>query len=1004
MDKQTLLTALAGTLDAGNYQARKESEQQLKVFEQQPGFTAYLLDLCCESDIPAGIQISATILFKNRVTSHWVSSETKNQDIAIKEEEKPIIKTKLIETLVKTNKNTKVRSQLATALHNIVNSEKWEYLTLIIKKLLESGDVDQINAGLMCLYQYTRAYRWSSFDSSNASNPVLEEVTQELFPILENLADNLINNDTSMSDELLYLIIKIFKFTTFSSLPSYIQNPQNLGKWCQYQILIINKPLPDSIMKDTLPEERYLHPRIKTVKWCFGNLHRLLSRHGGGFITRDKNDSNQFAITFLENFVPEILKVYWSIIESWSSQKIWLSESSLYHMISFLEQLIETPAWQLINGELEAILKHVLLPTLSANKETVELYEDDPEEYIRRFFDINRESNTSDVASISFIYRLSSKKFPETIPLILGLVNSIFEKRIKDRSDFQAAMEAEGALRVLATVSYKLDKKVSPVHGQIDQLLHTYVYPELLDESISKTPFLTARACDTLAMFIYKFKDQRVLQDIFQGVINCFQKEDHLPIQLTAVDALRTLVDDDAVADHISGQAPQLMGTLIDMSKKFESDTLTSVMESFVERFASNLEPYANDLAAKLGEQFLKLALELLELQSGQDSNNTDIDKEYQASGIINTLTTLVVAMSSSPAVAASLEPVLKDVIKFVIENAQIAFLPETIEILESLLVTTQTISPVLWELYQVCIDSFDTYAYEFFDNFQTLFESIIYYGFTNESVSIENPHVQSLLSICFNVLRSENLDPIFAHSAFEIIELIIIALKDRFKPFLIRFLPEVYECFSSLEAQDAFDGFMLHHLSIVRIFFATSYVDPTTTLQFLNQVNFTGEFFKLWVKHSDDFQSVYGCKIQILACLSILCDGDLLLIPDQDLVGELTDLLMSNVEMLPHAIKARQEIHNKEYGIKQFLAEDDENDEYAGEYLAQEFEDDEAELEAMKQTPIDGINAYEVFVNKLQLLQKQNPDKYQGIVGRFDDDQKNVVTQVFQTFNNVNQ
>ncbi|CAH6722158.1 importin beta SMX1 [[Candida] jaroonii] len=991
MDKETLLKALSGTLDASNYQLRKESEQQLKVYEQQPGFTAYLLELCNDDSISPGIQISAAILFKNRINNYWIINDNKYLPISIKEDEKHLIKNKLIETLIKTNKNNKIKLQLSTAINQIVNLEKWDELIEIIKKLIISDDIDHINAGLICLYQYTKAYRFSHLEGANSSNPILEEITVETFPSLENLLSNLLNNDSPVTDEMMYLITKIFKFTTFSSLPSYLQNDENLSKWCNYQIMLINKPLPDYVMK-VQEDERMTLFRIKAVKWCFGNLHRFLSRHGGGFATRDKSE-NQFSKNFLKTFVPEILKVYWTIIENWSVKKIWLSESSLYHMISFLEQLIENEGWNLISNEMNAILSHVILPTLSANDETIELYEDDPEEYYRRFFDINRESNNSDVASISFVYRLSSKKFDESSNLLLSLINDIFNQRAKDKNDISIAKKVEGAFRILSTISYKLDKKKSPVHDQVDQLLYTFVYPELLDETISKFPFLTARACDTIAMFIYSYKDTKVLQDIFTGVVNCFQKQDHLPIRLTAVDALRTLVDNDAVAEHISPQVPQLMGTLIEMSKTIESDTLTSIMESFVEKFATSLEPYAVDLCSKLSEQFLRLAHELLEMQSS-NSGGTDMDKEYQASGIINTITTLVVAMSTSPSVASSLEPGLKDLITFVIQNAQVAFLPETMEILESLVVTNQNVSPIIWECYSLVMEAFDTYADEFFDNFEAFFDAIICYGFNNRNIGIDNQYVQSLITVCFKILKSDAVDPVFANSSFEVLELIIIGLGDRFKPFLTRFLTEIYGIFIELKNQDAFDGYMLHYLSIIRTFFSTLIVDPNTTLEFLNQQNFTNNFFKLWIEHSSDFQSVYGCKLQILTSLSILCDGNLTLI-NGDLVGELIDLLISNVEVLPVAIKTKQELQNREYGVK-FNDDEDEN------YLDEEFEVDDAELEAMKITPIDGVNVFEAFVNKITGLQQQNPTVYQEFISRLDPDQQNIVNSVFQTHSTV--
>ncbi|ABN64837.2 Importin-beta like gene [Scheffersomyces stipitis CBS 6054] len=994
MDKPSLLKALAGTLDA-DFHTRKSSERQLNVYEQQPGFTAYLLELITDPEAQLGIQISAAILFKNRVMTYWLTPENKAPSpLTIRDNEKPQIKEKLIQTLIKTYKNTQLKLQLSTALHNILSSEKWDEILAIIKNLLnDSSNIDHVYVGLICLYEYTKNYRWSSFEHANSSNPVLEDVANEVFPQLQTLIHNLINSDSATADEMTYLIVKIFKFTTFSSLPSYFLNTENLGNWCQIHIMIINKPLPASVLNEDSIELRNQNPRIKAVKWCFGNLHRLLSRHGGGITTKDKTN-NQFATAFLENFVPVILNAFWKIIEEWSTKQIWLSESSLYHIISFLEQIVDTPAWNLINDKIDAIIKHVILPTLNATEETIELYEDDSDEYIRRFFDTNRESNTADVASINFIYRLSVKRFTASINTVLAIVNDIFNRRAGDRGNVDVAKETEGAFRVLSTLSHKLDNKNSPVHGQVDKVLHTFIYPELAEPVIASTPWLTARACDTLAMFRHNYKDQEVLRDIFQGVVNCFQKEDQFPIQLTAVDALCTLVEEDTVAEHVGEQAPQLMGTLLEMSKKFESDILTSVMETFVEKFAKNLEPYATELARKLMEQFLRTVSELMEQQSA-DYNNVDVDKEYKAAGVLGTLTSLVIAMGTSPEVSVALEGVLSEMIIFILENAQVSFLCETIEILESLIFSSRNVSPVMWNIYQVVIDSFDTYAHEYFDSFQPFFEGIINHGFTQPVITVESPQIQQLLSVCFKLLKSDSLDPVFAHSTFEIMELTILALNTRFVPILPQFLPEIFETFSSLESQDAFDGYMLHHLSILRVFFAAFYVDPVTTIQFLNEKGFTPALFQLWIKHSSDFQSVYGCKLQILASISIIRSQALTLIPE-DLIGETVDLMVDNISTLPSAIKAKNDILQKE-SSKPFgnAGNEEEDDEYNAAYYEDELEADEAELEALKQTPIDEINVFQVIADNLQTMIHQDPGKYEALFGGVSDNKKEMLQQI---------
>ena len=1002
MNKEILLKSLAGTLDA-SLDVRKRSEKELHQYEIHPGFTAYLLSLMVEEDVPLGVKISAAILFKNRVVNYWVLPANKEpNNMYIGNEEKETIRDNIVLTLTKIYKNSQLRVQVTTALHNILGAEKWEALIPLMKKLISEGNnIDYVYTGLLCLYEYTKNYRWTGLESPNSSNPVLEDITIEIFPALEVLLENLISSDDSqVSDEMLYLTVKVFKYTTYSSLESYLKQPDNLGKWSTLQLQIISRPLPSYVLKEDSLDLRSSLPRIKAVKWCFGNFYRMLMRHGGGFSTRDKAD-NPFAKMFLQNFVPEILNSYWNIIEKWSSKQIWLSEDTLYYLISFLEQLVETPDWPLLQEKIDAVLEHIVLPTLSANNDTIELYEDDPEEYIRRFFDINRESNTADVASINLVFRLAEKKFNETIGSLLTIIRNVCDKRHVDRQNLEVAKEAEGALRILATLSHKLEKKLSPVHGQLDQVLHYLVNPEMSTETMVCYPWLTARACDTLSMFFRKYSDELILQDIFQGVVRCFQNEGQFPIQLTAIDALNTLVEDEKVASFIADQVPQLMSTLLDMSKKFESEILTGVMNSFVEKFSSNLAPYAQELSSSLGHQFIKVASECLERESS-DSGNLDLDKEYQASGLLGTLNTLIVAVNSSPDVAASIELVVEEIAKFVLDNAMVTFLTEIIEMLESILFSTQKVSPSQWSIFLTTLDAFDTYAADYFDTFQPYFEAVINYGFTKDDVTVENPFVQRLMSICFNTCKSDDLDPIFADCSLLLLELIILAMKDRFLTLLPRFLPEIYAIFMNLESEDAFDGHMLHHLSILKIFFASIYVDVHTSVQFLRDKNFLDSFFQLWIRYSDDFQSVYGCKMQIISSLFILTECDLSVLGSQDTVNEIIDILFSNLLSLPQAILTRQEILSDEHGMKQYAAnvkdeeEEGETDFYNDALLNEELDDDEAELEAMKQTPIDNVNVYDVFSVRIAMLQ-QDPNRYTSIFGCLDHSQQEMTSNILQ-------
>ncbi|KAL6020366.1 hypoxanthine-guanine phosphoribosyltransferase [Candidozyma auris] len=169
--------------------------------------------------------------------------------------------------------------------------------------------------------------------------------------------------------------------------------------------------------------------------------------------------------------------------------------------------------------------------------------------------------------------------------------------------------------------------------------------------------------------------------------------------------------------------------------------------------------------------------------------------------------------MSASPHVSSNLELILKDMIKFILENSMASFLSEVMEMLESILLSTNQMSPTMWELYQTVISCFDTYAEDFFDTFQPFLEGVVLYAFADESITVDNANVQSLFNVCFRMLTGDMVDPVFAHQAFELIEFSILTLHKRFIPFLPQFLPEIFKIYQSLEAQEAFDGYMLHYL-----------------------------------------------------------------------------------------------------------------------------------------------------------------------------------------------
>ena len=201
----------------------KEAEQQLFEFQKQPGFTSFLLNIVSDDNFALNVRLSSAIYLKNKIHRSW---DTKRED-GIKADEKLSIKERLIETLVKNCENNHIRPILTETINGIlVGQEDWD-LAPIIKNLLSSGDASYIYPGLLLLFQLCKAHRWDMVGSRD----YIDSVIEELFPIVEGIASNIGSQTDYRSNEILYLILKSFKYACLNNLPQYFSQPERIMSW-----------------------------------------------------------------------------------------------------------------------------------------------------------------------------------------------------------------------------------------------------------------------------------------------------------------------------------------------------------------------------------------------------------------------------------------------------------------------------------------------------------------------------------------------------------------------------------------------------------------------------------------------------------------------------------------------------------------------------------------------------------------------------------------------------
>lgn len=928
---EAILACLEQTLVA-DAKVIKIAEQQLFQYQKQQGFATFLLQVVSNPEIPLSIRLSSAIYLKNKIQRSW---NAVNREDGIKPEEQQVIKENLVQTLVNNSNENHLRPHLTESVRGILNSNDDWNLTNLINELMMSDKQEYIYSGLLLLFEVCIAHRWDMAENRQAIDGVIFVV----FPTVETIASELVNREDYKSNELLYLILKSFKYGCLNNFPQYFKNVEKLNAWIQLHLFVCAKPLPKEVL-ELDPADRSLDKRVKVNKWGFGNLNRFIHKYSR--VT--KNVTEEFVAYVFGNILPLVLQEYFKIIQNWSHGSLWLGGASLHYLIQFLEKCtVLDEVYPLIEPNLETIIENVIFPCLCASPGSVELLEEDQEEYTRRYFDMNKEGTTADVASSDFVFVVGHKR-PEKMQSILPFVNSILLSFQDHAQDITCAYKQEGAMRMVSTLFTFLED-----HSDLETIFSNYI---TLFLSQSQYQFLVARALETISIYGNDFKDMSTLSKLFELTYAHFMGSDVLPVQIEAADALKTLVvSNPNIHPHISAQVPGIMEKLLKLSKEFQIDILSEVMESFVERFADELTIFAEDLARNLVEQFLDIGRSLVDSSSTAYATG-DQDQEIQASALLQTMTTMVMSMNK-----VSLVDQFLPVVKFVIVNAQISFLTEIVDLMDSLALSSKTLfnqfTPSIWEMFHDVLDSFQTYALDYFEGYLVFFETVVTYGFTQDQTFL--PAFLEILS-----LKLESDIDYDVETVMEILVFYALSLRD---------IP----LFDKALKMSSNDELELDPSSVVKLFLANLFVKPVETLQVCENEGATLTVLTQWF--SCKFHSVFAVKLQILAIISLLKLPEL---PSsvKGFVPQFADKLVTLTESLPGAIRKRDAMSRGEEGLEEMFASEDGDDDM----YFEEFEED------LKETVLDHANAFQEVHSFFSQL---DPARSQQIVSTLSDDKK---------------
>lgn len=1048
VDANILLQCFSATLQA-DQAIIQQAEQKLKELSSVPGFLGACLDLILTPDLNVphadAIKKATAVYFKNKIVKHWSMDK-------IDKDEKPIIQERILPVVISSDYH--IKQQLIPVLRVMISRDytTWDGLLQETGNLLQhhlppnspdfmlDANLSHLYTGLLCFAEITRKFRWvENKDRAGELYPIIDTA----FLHLLNIGNLLVQQGerlTEFSAEILKLILKIYKFVTFYDLPEPLQTKEALVQWGSFHMAIINLLPPPYLAQSQLSEQEKCFLQIsKCYKWSIANMYRIFTRYSSTSLSK-KFRYDDFVKMFINDFAPPLINNFLSLIEQWCAGTRWLSLTALYYLLEFLSHCItQKSTWSLIKPYYMNIVSHLVYPLLCLSDYNLELYEEDPVEYIHLLFDIHDESNSPDVAALGLLVTLTFKKPKTTMEPILKFISEELSKVLQGEETLELAKKKEGLLRMLGNMCGTIK---NPYLSLMEPFLVSLVFPCL----VSRFDFLKARALDVVGKFNeIEYTNREDLGQLFHAILVNFDSTSEdvsLPVYFQTALAIQAYLAHPEFQQILSNIILPTMSKLLELSNEIDNDAISMVMQECVENFSEQLQPFGIDLMSKLVEQFLKLAREI------NDAANVDIDdfsgnyddqddKVMAAMGLLNTMITVLLSFENSKEICLKLEEVFTPAIEFVFVNNVDNFIEEIGELMEHSTFLMRSISPVMWNNFNLLFELFQSgTALMYLEELNQCLQNFLNYGAEDLA---RNPEIANKFFVIFKIIaEGDDLQIGFNDLvyAFELAQTIVLNLQGN----SVSYIPEFIKAVITALDQDAGDE--KHHVknnlfsvNVNNVIVSCLTYDANTTLLMLQAQNQLVSFFERWFTLIPQLTRVYDLKLSVLALMILLNNDTVLALLDPQIATQVPRQLPLLMKELPGAIdnleKKRKnfdgtDLYTDNYKYQEELYPDydsgddsepltvdntttgESREEYL-DFLQQEetkfdkstgfydIEDEQILEDPLALDPLDKVNIFKVFKDFAVQLQLNNVSKYNAMFGNLSEEDQRAIADIFE-------
>lgn len=305
-----------------------------------------------------------------------------------------------------------------------------------------------------------------------------------------------------------------------------------------------------------------------------------------------KNPSLSIFSKHLDGF----LKSFFNIIQKKS--KYIITPQTFLISLKFLMLSLHFDKKTLNQNNFEPLLFEILIPSLFITKTDEELWNQDPQEYIRRqedsSFIFNRIKST--ILWIIDIFCSEDQSF-------LSKFFQYLEDSFKNNSmnpTIQCLLK-EVLIHILGFLKERiLDNKI--LANKTEEVLKTLIFPELM----SPIGFLRSRTCWIFQQYEFlNFTDKVFVNNAIENITNCLM-DSQIPVQYIACVNLNQLIDNEDVRKKLKPILPKLLELILKIMDNIDNEEIVFALEGVIESFKEDVASFALELLQHLKNAFFK--------------------------------------------------------------------------------------------------------------------------------------------------------------------------------------------------------------------------------------------------------------------------------------------------------------------------------------------------------------------------------------------------------------